>query len=100
MNPTNQPIVLVWRKLGFSTLRWVANERSQTHNGVTHSNGLAKDDNLWKTTSNQRLQKLFSNVWIPSPPCNNTPTQKMDGFNHCQNWRKLTKLKEETTSNY
>ncbi len=30
----------------------------------------------------------------------NTPTQKMDAFNHCQNWRKLMKSKEKRTSNY
>jgi len=34
--------VLVWRKLKFSTLGWVANQRSQTHNGVAHFNGLAR----------------------------------------------------------
>jgi len=41
VNPTNQPIVLMWRKLEFSRLRWVANQRSQTHNGAAHFNGLA-----------------------------------------------------------
>jgi len=42
VNPTIQPIVLVWRKLKFSTLRWVANQGSKTDNGVAHFNGLAK----------------------------------------------------------
>jgi hypothetical protein len=28
-----------------------------------------EDDKLWKTTSNQRLENVFLNVWIPFPHC-------------------------------
>jgi hypothetical protein len=64
-----------------------------THNGVTRSNGLAKDDNLWKTTSNQRLEKLFSNVWIPSPPCRQYTYTKNGWFQPLPKLEEIDKIK-------